>query len=283
MNAGSTPSSTAAPLRRVAVIVDDFGMAPGVDRAVVELARAGRLTGTSVLALGSHWPVGARWLRELPGLQVGLHVDLPPGHEALGPALLRAWSRRLKGSLADHLAAQFDAFEQQHGRRPDYLDGHRHVHQWPRLRDLILEHWFRRYATPPGWARITRPAPGVPQAAKARIVHRLGGPAWERRLRQRGITSNRDFLGVYDFSGGPAHYGMLLRQWLACAGDASLLMCHPAAAAVPDDVISVARLHEYQVWRSPELNAWLDAAGCSVLQGSMPAGSVACQHQDAWN
>jgi predicted glycoside hydrolase/deacetylase ChbG (UPF0249 family) len=255
----------------VAVIVDDFGMAPGVDRAVVELARAGRLTGTSVLALGSHWPVGARWLRELPGLQVGLHVDLPPGHDALGPALLRAWSRRLKGSLADHLEAQFDAFEQHHGRRPDYLDGHRHVHQWPQLRDLILEHWSRRYTTPPGWARITRPARGVPQAAKAHIVHRLGGPAWEQRLRRRGIASNVDFLGVYDFSGGSEHYGALLRQWLACAGDGSLLMCHPAAEAVPDDVISAARLDEYQVWRSAALGDWLQAAGCTVLPGEMLA------------
>lgn len=263
-----TPSSTDSPgLRRLAVIADDFGMAPGIDQGVIELARAGRLTGTSVLALGNHWEIGARWLKELPGLQVGLHVDLPPGHDRLEPAIARAWLRQLGGDLGEHLQMQFDAFENHHGRRPDYLDGHRHVHQWPVLRDLVLELWSRRYTGLPGWARVTRPAPNVPFAGKAAMIHRLGGEAWEERLRHYGISANLDFLGVYDFQGGAARYGELLRQWLACARDGSLMMCHPASLPVPNDAISTARLAEYQVWRDPALANWLREAGCCIVQG----------------
>jgi predicted glycoside hydrolase/deacetylase ChbG (UPF0249 family) len=271
MSADTSPAtllaSPAPTLKRLTVIADDFGMAPGVDQAVVELAAAGRLSGTSVLALGSHWPHSARWLRELPQLQVGLHVDLPPGHDALGPAIVQAWLRRLgRNRLSNHLDAQFDAFERHHDRRPDYLDGHRHVHQWPVLRDLILERWARRYSSPPAWARSTRPAAGIEFGRKAQIIYRLGGPAWERRLQQHGIAHNPDFLGVYDFAGGDARYATLLRHWLAQASDTSLLMCHPACTDIAGDAIAAARQTEYRVWRGKQLDHWLEDAGCRIVQ-----------------
>jgi predicted glycoside hydrolase/deacetylase ChbG (UPF0249 family) len=264
------PTAPEPMLKQLLVIADDYGMAAGVDQAVVELAGAGRLSGTSVLALGEHWAQGARWLRDLPQLQVGLHVDLPAGHDQLSAALLRAWARGFgRAGLTAHVDRQLDVFEQHHGRRPDYLDGHRHVHQWPVLRDVILACWMRRYTSPPAWARITRPAPGLTTfQRKAGIIHRLGGPAWEHRLQQHGIRHNHDFLGVYDFTGGPDRYAELLQGWLACAGPASLLMCHPASLAVPDDPIAAARLAEYQIWRSPELGDWLQAAHCHIVQSS---------------
>lgn len=267
-----TPAAVPAAAKPLTVIADDYGMAAGVDRAVLALARAGRLSGTSVLSLGRHWGHSAAWLRDLPGFQVGLHVDLPPGHDRLEAALLQAWLRLLGGKrLAAHLDAQFDAFEQHHGRRPDYLDGHRHVHQWPVLRDLILEHWSRRYSEPPRWARVTRPAPAVPFEAKAETIFRLGGQAWQQRLQRRGIAHNHDFLGVYDFAGGTARYAELLRQWFSRAGRASLLMCHPSCEPIPGDAICTARQVEYQVWRSPELDAWLQHSGCRIVTGAGPA------------
>lgn len=252
-------------LKTVTVIADDYGMAAEVDQAVLALARRGRLSGTSVLSLGAHWREGAAALAELPELQIGLHVDLPPGHDGLGAAMLKAWLRGFDvGVLTRHLQAQFDAFEAGLGRVPDYLDGHRHVHQWPGLRELTLSIWQQRYGGAPAWGRVTRPAGGVPMRGKAALIHRLGGPSWERLLVRAGSRHNGDFLGVYDFEGSVDRYAGLLRQWLLLCGAASLIMCHPAAGPVAGDPIAAARCREYAVWSDPELVHWLADAHCRI-------------------
>jgi len=148
-----TAAEATRTIKRLAVVADDFGMHAAVDQAVVELAALGRLSGTSVLSLGAHWRDSAVWLAGTP-LQIGLHVDLPPGHDNLPRALLAAWARTMpRGTLERCVDAQFTAFDARHSRPPDYLDGHRHVHQWPRLRDVLLERWERHYGRRAGRAR----------------------------------------------------------------------------------------------------------------------------------
>jgi chitin disaccharide deacetylase len=256
--------------KRLVVVADDFGMHPAVDRAVLALALQGRLSGTSVLSLGAHWRESASWLTDAP-LQVGLHVDLPPGYESLPRAMLAAWLRAMPvKTLERSLDAQFAAFDAHRHRPPDYVDGHRHVHQWPRLRDLLLERWQRHYGAQPGWARATRPLAGAD--FKARMIHTLGGEGWEQRLHRRGIAHNAAFLGVYDFRADAAGYRALLTQWLRDAPDGALLMCHPADGSVPEDAIAPARVAEYQVWAADELTALLGDQRVSIASGKeLPA------------
>ena len=65
---------------------DDFGLGPGVNQAVAELARRGIVTSASLLATAPHASEAVALARTLPGLGVGVHLCLieewplsPPG------------------------------------------------------------------------------------------------------------------------------------------------------------------------------------------------------------
>jgi predicted glycoside hydrolase/deacetylase ChbG (UPF0249 family) len=48
-------------------------------------------------------------------------------------------------------------FEDAMGRAPAFIDGHRHVHQFPVVRALLVEEIARRYPVSPPWVRATAP------------------------------------------------------------------------------------------------------------------------------
>jgi predicted glycoside hydrolase/deacetylase ChbG (UPF0249 family) len=239
--------------RTLCICADDFGLSEGINQAVLTLMERGAVTATSCMVLRSAWLPGARRLRVLPPQQadVGLHLDLtavdPSAAEAslLGLAL-RSLARQLDlKAVRAAIDAQLDRFEQAMGRAPTHVDGHRHVHQLPGVRDQLVEALSMRYPGAPPWLRSTRPPdPSATMLAKQRLIHAMGGVGLETLARQRGLPLSRRLLGVYGFDGGHSAYLRRLQTWLAqgCAGD--VLMCHPAVRAVDGDVVGEARVWE---------------------------------------
>lgn len=93
---------------RLIVTADDYGYSLRYDEGILRAARAGAIDAASAMVLreaGDPAP-----LLEA-GVEVGLHLELPPGVDAEGEP------RR-----------QLAAFERRFGRPPDYLDGHHHCH-----------------------------------------------------------------------------------------------------------------------------------------------------------
>ena len=104
---------------------DDFGASRGVNRAIVESHRYGILTSTSLL-VDVPWSESAAILsRALPGLSVGLHVDL----SRVGTEAVAGRADTCRGELH----RQFDRFRTLMGRPPTHLDSHHNVHRDPRL------------------------------------------------------------------------------------------------------------------------------------------------------
>jgi predicted glycoside hydrolase/deacetylase ChbG (UPF0249 family) len=160
--------------------------------------------------------------------------------------VLRACSRTLRlRALQAEIGRQLEAFERALGRAPDFIDGHRHVHQLPNVRDALLAALAERGLTP--WLRCTLPRqPGV----KATVIGLLGARALRRLARGHGLGQNRRMLGVYGFDAGTsAAYEALLLGWLAAAQDGDLLMCHTALPEAPGsaDPIAAARRIEHAV------------------------------------
>ena len=153
--------------RLLIVNADDYGLTPGVSRAVVLAHREGIVTSTSVLANGAAFAQTARWLDEAPELAIGVHLaavgedppllsrrEIPTLCDGRG-RLPRRWhqltTRIVLGrvdpdDLSREFAAQIERVRQL-GRPLTHLDAHQHVHLWPMVRDVVLE-LARRYSIP---------------------------------------------------------------------------------------------------------------------------------------
>lgn len=266
--------------RSIILCADDYALHPLVDEAVLRLAEAGRLSATSCMSTAPGWRAAAGQLKPLrPRLQLGLHFNLTEGHggaypaHSLGQVLAAAYLRRLApAQLQDAWRAQLDAFEDAIGSRPDYIDGHQHVHQLPGVRAALLAELRRRYGdgTLP-WVRSTVPAGKLWRDPKAAVIALLGGWSAARLLRRAGVAMNRGFGGVYGFDApSPEAYGAHMQRWLAQVRDGSLIMCHPAAGVMPDDAIGRQRPVEFAYLMSAAFGQTLRQHGCAVHAG--PAG-----------
>ncbi|MFD4840288.1 ChbG/HpnK family deacetylase [Achromobacter sp. NPDC058515] len=253
-----------------------------IDEGLIALAGMGRVSAVSCLAHGPTFAANARRLAALD-VDVGLHVNLtePLGADAgpmpaLGTLILKAYAGLLDAAWINaQLIRQFDAFESAFGRAPDYVDGHRHVHQLPGIRERILSLLGQRYAARLPWLRRTTPGMqcGIPlkESVKARLIGALGAAALAREAGKNGLRTNRRLLGVYGFEGGRRRYAGLLQHWLFNARDGDLLMCHPALGGKDDGAMARQRRTEFEVLASPGLGHWLGVNGVRISR--LPAAA----------
>ena len=245
--------------RYLCICADDFGMSTGINSAVFDLAERAKISATSGMVRRSAWHAGARALRHIDTarLDVGLHLDLTcptiaDGAEpGLAGLLAKTYARTVDAeALRSDIREQLTRFEDAMQRAPAFVDGHRHVHQLPVVRELLVEEIARRYAVARPWLRCTAPVPGrAPGGLKAGIIHALGGPRLAALARRHGIPVSGGLLGVYDFSGSAADYRQRLSAWIAASRSGDVLMCHPCAVVLPSDPHGPARLREYTALR----------------------------------
>ena len=255
---------------------DDFGLSAAVDRGVLRLVARSRLSALSCLVNMPDWAAGARALKSLPAVRVGLHFNLTEGRP-LSPALARVWPqlpplqtlitqahlRRLPvTALGAELQAQLDTFEQARGQPPDHIDGHQHVHHLPQLRDLVLGQIAQR----PGMTvRHTGHLPGRGFAVKRLLIEGTGGRFMGRLIQKLGRQANTQLLGVYDFIN--TDYRRLLQGWLAALpAQGGMIFCHPGEAAeTPGDPIAAARVRELAYFDSSAFTEDLLAADVKLV------------------
>ena len=237
-----------------AIHADDFGLAPGVDTAILELVTAGRLTSASLLVDGATAESAAAAWGCLPKAQpLVLHLcltegpqplhcpDLPAGFgDLLLGSLLPEKRRALRAQVVKTVQAQIHRFRQLTGERQIQLDGHQHIHLVPMVLDVVLEQpeviWVRTTAEPLPqglplklWIKALRDG-GV---LKWLVLQSLTWLA-RRKLNAAGICSNQRFAGVL-FTGQMA--GAALEAAERSLGNADLLLAHPAAAVSSNQLV----------------------------------------------
>ncbi len=265
-------------MKTLALVADDYGLAAPIDRGILRLAAAGRLSAVSCIVNAGEWRHSAAHLAALP-VAAGLHWNLTEGRPLSG-ALAQAWPqlpslprllllaqlRRLPvAALRAELAAQLAAFESAYGRPPAHLDGHQHVHHLPQLRGLVLELLAARPALR---VRATGRLAGPGFGFKRRVIEWTGGRTLARRLARRGQAQNRVLLGAYDFAA--TDYRALMQRWLrALPPEGALLFCHPGEAGA-GDAIAAARVRELAYLEGDAFAADLAAAG---VQLSLPGAA----------
>lgn len=233
---------------RFLLMADDYGLTPGVSDGISALARAGRLSGFSVMV--GFAADGASDLRA--DVSVGLHLNLTLG-APLGPMpgllcngnlppvgrwITRAWRGALSGQAAQaalraEIARQLDRFEAATGAPPDHIDGHHHVHALPGVRDALAA-VIARY---PRGSRPLLRLPGDrvgriltrPQARGKALLLALLTAGARRCFVAAGAPVNDGFAGFSRFDRGTP-YRAELRAAETAPGPRHLIMCHPGHA-----------------------------------------------------
>ncbi|MCZ8375069.1 MAG: ChbG/HpnK family deacetylase [Beijerinckiaceae bacterium] len=267
---------------------DDYAMTPAVSRGILALLEAGRMTATGAMTNRPSWPEAARDLRAMAGTaDLGVHLSLTCG-EALTagegwtenraqPKLPALLARAVAGALPldaimREIEAQLDAFEQAMGMRPDFIDGHQHVHALPGIRRALLAVLARRYPGREPWIRDPGDSPAAIRARgrfarKARLLALLAGP-FSRRMAEAGFRLNRGFAGYSAFDPA-ADYGADFASYLVAPGPAHLVMCHPGEV---DDALRAldpatdSRLTELAFFRSDRFSEICAAAGMQLAR-----------------
>jgi predicted glycoside hydrolase/deacetylase ChbG (UPF0249 family) len=247
----------AAKPRRFWLCADDYGLSPGVNRAIRNLIARGRLNATSVMVVGP--AIGRDEVSSLqaaaansPRCAIGLHATLTAPFRPLTmhfqpieggqfpafPKLLRAGLlRRLDPEIIRaELLVQLAAFSELFGRPPDFVDGHQHAQLFPQVRDGFLA--AVKQAAPGAWVRQGgRELPlaqrlGAPKA----LVLDILSTQFRKRAARAGIAFNPAFAGAYDFSQSP-DFGALMGRFLERLPEGGLVMCHPGF--VDDTLVSL--------------------------------------------
>jgi predicted glycoside hydrolase/deacetylase ChbG (UPF0249 family) len=261
-------------MKRLIVAADDFAQNAAVDDGILRLIATGHITATSCLVASPRWPEAARRLERAirAKADIGMHLDLTEfvrpagGHVGLVLACYAGLIslHRLRALIDE----QLQRFEDAVGSVPDYVDGHRHVHQLPRIRDSLLAALLARYGARLPWVRVSR-ATGRDAGAKAHVVSSLGAREMAGRCRAFGVACNTRLLGFYDFMHVQSDHHQRLRRWLAQAQTGDVLMCHPASRAQADDPIGMARHAEFRALDSSWWPEALAQQGIELTRGQV--------------
>jgi len=258
----------AAPLRRIWLCADDYGLSPGVNRGIRDLIERGRLNATSVMMVGpsiGRDEAGALQsaVANSPRCSIGLHVTLTAPFRPLTmhfqpidggmflpfPKVLRAGLlRRLDPEIIRaELVVQLSAFSEMFGRPPDFVDAHQHAQLFPGVRDAFLA--AVKAAAPNAWVRQGGSSQPMSQrlgAPKALVLDVLSAQ-FRRRAARANIAFNPGFAGAYDFTQRP-DFGTLMRQFLDGMPEHGVIMCHPGFVddiLVSLDPFTTQREHEH--------------------------------------
>ena len=229
--------------KRIWVVADDYGIARGVNAAIRNLLAQGAINATSVMVVASGFDereaAALAALRAASGIAVGLHLTLTAPFRPLvadyaptragsflplGETFVAAAVGRLRAdALEAEAAAQIAGFVVAFGHPPDYIDGHQHVHLFPRVADAALS--AAKAGAPEAWIRQCGRAARSGPGAKALVLDLLSA-RFRKRAAATGLRTNPGFAGSYDF-GTHTDFAALFASFLQGLPDGGVIMCHP--------------------------------------------------------
>lgn len=209
----------------VIICADDFGMHPAIDDGIITLLKNNKISAVSCMSNALYWKQnGASLLPFLNTAKIGLHFNMP--YQSLGFFILKSHLRLLnKEKIKAALVEQYHNFINIIGRKPDFIDGHQHIHQLPLIRDIVIDFYKIHYPTYSGFIRNTQ---NTQKNVKAKIINWLGAKTLKKLLEKNNIPHNKNFSGIYDLS-EKRNYLELFKHFLNDIDNDGLIMCHPAS------------------------------------------------------
>jgi hypothetical protein len=230
---------------------DDYGLSDDIDDAILDLCATRKLSAVSCMVVLKRCT--AKSLSQLRKHEVtvdlGLHFCLTDEGlplAALGagtvpqilPSFGKLFRRALIGQvvaqeIASQVSTQYDLFCDKCGRRPDFIDGHLHVHQLPGVREGLLDFVLSLPSAARPYVRNTYlPLKKIRRNRlpwlKAAFIGAFGAQTW-KRLHAANLATNDGFAGIYDFREWP-NYAKYLPGFVACLENSNgILVVHPGS------------------------------------------------------
>lgn len=153
---------------------DDFGYFSSVSRGVIECARRKAITATSIMANGPNFQDTVEWLREVPELDIGVHLNITFGLPltAMMKACLSGYGRTFQNRIRTAylisikkmpVSTVIQEWRSQierclsTGLKIRFINSHEHIHMLPSLFKSYIElarefniHYIRH--TQPEWS-----------------------------------------------------------------------------------------------------------------------------------
>lgn len=239
--------------KRLVLCADDYGQSAAISEGILRCVIQKRLSAVSCMVTLPRWQEDApRLLAFKNKIDIGLHLNFTDGDLYQMPARsLFSWLCRShlgwvnRHAVEAEISAQLDAFIQQVGAAPDFIDGHQHVHQLPVIRGCLWRVYQRFFKNNFPYLRVSLPV-NTSQTSwlKHWVICLSGGLAFRRGCVARGIPFPKEFLGVYDFKADD--YRKVFCAQLMAIERQALMMCHPGLADTQHDALSFAREKEYR-------------------------------------
>ena len=195
---------------RLIVTADDVGLDRGMTSGAIEAHRNGIVTACSIVANGSEFHDAVARLKDVPSLEVGVHLTLVEERAlTTGERMPRNWVRFLfsRKNVEGELRAQIERVLAT-GLRVTHLNGHQHLHQLPRIKRIV-----RRLAQEYGIGYV-------------RVVNDRGGKSRRLSMTMLNMLGDRSRTTI-----GVAEAGHLtaerITELLDDVGDVTELVAHP--------------------------------------------------------
>ena len=239
----------------IVVCADDYGMSEGVSSVIADLIERGALSATTCLVDEPGWEGSVNRLRRLADdserdIAVGLHLDLKSPWTGAAAALVA-------------FRGQWNRFEQDFGRSPDFVDGHRHVHLFPGPKTAL----FRLLTEVDAgcWLRQCRTSSA--RLSVKRVVLDTLSLGFQQKARHDSRRTNPGFGGLRRFD-PDEDIAAAWRQDLAAMHQGGVLMVHPGPLD-SGDTISACRAQEASLLISGAVAGALAANGLEMSGASV--------------
>jgi predicted glycoside hydrolase/deacetylase ChbG (UPF0249 family) len=210
---------------RLIVNADDFGLTPGVNRAILELHRAGVLTSATLMARAPATEEAIAIARTTPSLGVGCHIvlvdgepllsgihDIPnvadPVYDRFEPTLerflntiyYRAVQPKVDYQIEIETRAQIQSL-QSRGVQLTHIDTHKHTHMFPRVLRPVLRAarscGIRAIRNPfePKWSIAATPAAPIARRLQVRLLRTLAA-SFRKIVTEAGFVTTSGALGI---------------------------------------------------------------------------------------
>ena len=196
-------------------------MAPGVNRAILELHGGEVLTSATLMAQAAATEQAVQMALAMPSLSVGCHIVLVDGmpvsdkrsipslvdqgsgefHSTIGAFVKRLYTARIRTAEIEAEAAAQIALLQSYGLRLTHIDTHKHLHMFPQVLRAVLRaarsagiHAIRNPYEPVWSLNATANAPDL-RRAEVLLLRRFE-PKFRRIVAEEGFVTTDGAVGV---------------------------------------------------------------------------------------